>query len=69
MSSLSLSQLPLPLPQPAGTILISPWLDLAITSPLVSNSPNAKTDWLIVFDTDAPKLAKLLADELPGESS
>lgn len=62
MSSLSLSQLELP--QPSGTILISPWLDLSISSPHVANSPNKYTDWLIVFDTDAPKLASILAGDI-----
>ncbi|KAF5640798.1 hypothetical protein F52700_3509 [Fusarium sp. NRRL 52700] len=55
------------LPQPAATILISPWIDMSLTAYRGGN-PAVETDYFIVANEAVPRLARLFAGDFALDS-
>lgn len=55
------------LPQPAGSVLISPWLDTSLRT-YESGSPLVETDYVVTANTSVPYMFNLFRGSYPGDS-
>lgn len=67
MSILSSIELPgLNLPQPAASILISPWLDTSLSLYNAGGNPTSQTDYINTSNTSVPAMFRLFLGEADG---
>ncbi|EXJ66159.1 uncharacterized protein A1O5_10775 [Cladophialophora psammophila CBS 110553] len=55
------------LPQPSGTVLISPWLDCSLRQ-YEGGSPLVATDYVVTANQSVPMMYKMFLGDLPGDS-
>jgi acetyl esterase/lipase len=55
------------LPQPAGSVLISPWLDTSLQY-YASGSPLVETDYVVTANTSVPQMFQMFRGLYPGDS-
>jgi len=65
MAGLELEKLRLP--QPAGTVLMSPWLDTSLRQ-YDGGSPLIESDYVVTANWSVPMMFKMFLGDMPGES-